>query len=128
MEILDLDVLAPERRVVKLGGNKIDVSIIPLALTFRITKLTTAMAELDPAKMSEGEDETVQKAFELQTQLCVAFCEHQYPKMTREWFEKNVDARQVAGLASSIKDALVRAYEGIDSKNSQAAALTNHSE
>ena len=106
-EVRDLDALRPERRIVKLHGEEIDVSFVPTGITFDIDKVVLEMANLDQKK----------KAFNLGVKLCAVFCEHDHPEMTEEWFRKETTAIQVSGLGEEIRKALSQAYEGIDSKN-----------
>lgn len=117
--VLDLDVLRPPRRVVKLGGKEIDVSFIPVGITFDIDEINQEIAKLDIEKLQAGGEE-VRKAFDLSVKLCVAFCQWKYPELDEVWFRQNVDAQQMRRLAEEIRDALTRAYKGIDSKNAEA--------
>ena len=117
MDVLDLDVLRPAKKIVKLGGMDIDVSFMPLGLTFDIDDITRDMSALDSKKLDANDPEEVKKAFNLSIQLCVIFCQHQHPEMDRAWFDHNTSAAQVRELGNEIKDALQRAYEGINPKN-----------
>jgi len=116
-KVLDLDVLRPEKNTVKLGGKDIDVSFLPLGLTFDIDDIVSECAKLDQEKLSASDTAEVKKAFALSVKLCVVFCEHQHPDMDQSWFDKNTTAAQIKGLGDRIRDALTRAYEGIDPKN-----------
>ena len=115
-EVRDLDVLRPEQHPVKLNGVEIDVSFIPTGLTFDIDKVVLEMAQLDQKKIGKDDAET-KKAFNLGVKLCAVFCSWKHPDMTEEWFNENTTARQVRDLGEEIREALSRAYEGIDSKN-----------
>ena len=115
--VVDLDVLRPEQVIVKLGGHDIDVTIMPLALTFDVGDIFTKTAALDQKKLGANEPKEVQKAFDLQIDLCVLFCEHQYPDMNREYFYTTVTVTEVNALVAEIQAALTRAYAGIDPKN-----------
>ena len=115
-EVRDLDVLRPEQRLFKLGGQEIDCSFVPTGITFDIDKVVTEMAKLDQKKVGKDDAETM-KAFNLGVKLCAVFCEHDHPEMTEEWFNKNTTAAQVRDLGEGIREALAQAYEGIDSKN-----------
>ena len=115
-EVRDLDALRPERRIVKLHGEEIDVSFVPTGITFDIDKVVLEMANLDQKMIGKDDAETL-KAFNLGVKLCAVFCEHDHPEMTEEWFRKETTAIQVRGLGEEIRKALAQAYEGIDSKN-----------
>ena len=120
-EVRDLDALRPQPRVVRLAGNDIDVSFIPVGLTFDIDQVTAEMAKLDTKKLHDGEGKETRKAFDLTVKLCATFCQWKHPEMTEEWFRENTDAHQLRVLGDSIREALTSAYEGIDAKNLTAA-------
>lgn len=121
MIIEDLDLLRPEPRAIKLAGKEIDVSFIPVAITFdvdRILRELNKLGVIDP----EQDDGAMRKAFDLSVELCVLFCEHNHPEMDSDWFYENVDAVQVKAFTSAIREALVRAYEKVTGgpKNAEA--------
>ena len=116
-KVLDLDVLRPAKDTVKLGGKDIDVSFLPLGLTFDIDDIITESSKLDQKKLTANDSAEIKKAFNLSVKLCVVFCEHQYPEMDRAWFDNNTTAIQIKQLGEKIREALTRAYEGIDPKN-----------
>lgn len=118
--VVDLDVLRPESDVVRLGGNDIDCTIMPLALTFDINEIITKSAALDTKKLSGNDIKEGKKAFELSIEMCAVFCEHQYPEMDREYFANKVTMADLNILGEHIRAALIRSYEGIDPKNSDA--------
>ena len=37
--VIDLDILRPEQKLVKLGGHEIDLSFIPCGITFEIDQI-----------------------------------------------------------------------------------------
>ena len=115
--VLDLDVLRPKDERVVLGGNEIDVSFIPLALTWDINELLTQSGALDQEKLNVNDTAEVKKAFALSVKMCAVFCAHQFPEMDEAWFEKNASLGDITALGIKIREALVRAYEGIDPKN-----------
>jgi hypothetical protein len=120
-KVLDLDVLKPQAKFITLGGNSIDVSFIPCAITWDVDKIISELAKIGQDKVLENGVET-KRAFELSVQLCAVFCEHKFPEMTYEWFMDNCDANMIKEFSESIKDALTRAYSGIrvEGKNLKA--------
>lgn len=117
MEILDLDVLRPEPKKVKLAGKELDLSFLPLAITFDVAAIIDKLNGLDADKLGKNDPAEVRKAFDLGVELCVVFCQHQYPEMDLAWFNKNTTVVQVNKLVDGIKGALALAYEGIPEKN-----------
>lgn len=113
MKVEDLDILRPEPRLIKLGEKEIDVSFIPCGITFDVD---TILNELGVMTQEEIKTDSVKskRAFELSIKLCATFCKHSHPEMDEDWFYRNTDAYQVKAFAEAIKDALVRAYSGIE--------------
>lgn len=112
--VVDLDVLRPEPRFVKLGGKEIDVSFIPTGITFEIDAVVREMGKLDQAAVQAGEGEDARRGFDLTVELCSLFCRRKHPEMTPEWFGEHTDAGQLSVFAEAIKAALFRSYEGIE--------------
>lgn len=115
-EVRDLDALRPQPVTVILGGREIDVSFVPTGLTFDIDSIVREMSTLDTAKIAENEPEETKRGFNLTIRLCAAYCQWQHREMDEEWFMHNTTADQINVLGTAIREALTRAYEGIDSK------------
>lgn len=122
MKVEDLDVLRPEPRIVRLGGKDIDVSFIPCGITFSIDRIIAELSKMNSETLLSNGEET-KRAFDLSIELCVAFCSHKYPELDKEWFLGNVDARQITSFSGAIKDALVRAYAGIEAQTKNVKAV-----
>jgi hypothetical protein len=120
MKIEDLDVLRPEPKFIRLGEKEIDVSFIPCGITFEVDRIVQELYIMDKEKVSDNGEGT-KRALELSIKLCSLFCERKYPEMNEEWFSDNVGGDQLKGFANAIQDALMRAYNGIqsNSKNPQ---------
>jgi len=111
-DIVDLDILRPKRKCVRLANKTIDCSMIPCGITFEIDEIVRNLIKLNQKEVKGGGEET-RKALDLTIKLCATFAGVEHPEMTEDWFRKNVDARQTAKMADIIKDALLRSYEGI---------------
>ena len=129
MKIEDLDILRPEPRFIHIGGKDIDVSFIPCGITFDVDNIVQELQEIDQVKLSgdpehniKPDKDTIKKAFDLSIDLCVAFCSWKYPELDKEWFLSETSPNQIQAFSTAIKDALVRAYAGVESdpKNHQA--------
>jgi len=112
-EVIDLDILRPKPKFIKLGGHEIDVSFIPCALTFEVDRLSRELVNLDLDEVQKGGD-AAEKAFDYAIDLCVAFCSAKYPDMTKEWFMQNTDPIQINKLAETIQETLQRSYAGAE--------------
>ena len=121
MEIIDLDVLRPAKKVVKIGGHEIDVSFIPCGITFDIDAIMQDIMRLDHAAVQAGGEEA-KKAFNLSVKLCVAFCSWKHPVLHDKWFRDNVSPQQLGAMSSAIQDALMQAYAGISVPQKAAKA------
>jgi len=126
-DVLDLDALRPAKRIVKLGGKEIDVSWVPVGITFELSDIINRSAKLDQKKLSGNDAEETMIAYDLTLEMCVVFCSWKHPEMDKQWFRENVDNAQLTVLADEIRKALVRSYEGVDLKNAEAAGVENAS-
>ena len=122
MEVKDLDVLRPESKIIRIGGKDIDVSFVPCGITFEVDDIIQELGKMDQTKIMTDPIE-MKKAFNLSIDLCVVFCSHKYPELNADWFKENTDANQINAFSESIKEALARAYKGIENtgKNLKAA-------
>ena len=111
--IVDLDVLRPEPRYIKLGGKEVDVSFVPCAITFDLEQIVQEMSKLTEADLKKGGD-AAKRGFDLAVDLCALFCQHKYPEMDHDWFMANTNAGQLGAFAEAIKTAIVQSYEGVD--------------
>ena len=117
-EVLDLDILRPTPKNIRLGGKEIDVSFIPCGITFEVDKIIRKMQGYDPKKLEEGGEETL-SAFESTLDLCVLFCSVDNPELDKKWFQRNTSPAQVQLMAEAIRDSLLASYNTIEahSKN-----------
>lgn len=116
--IIDLDVLRPEPRIIKIGGREIDVSFIPAGITFDLDAVARELVTLDKEKV-ESDPSEMKHAFMLGVRICSIFCTRKYPDMTEEWFLDNASSDQVTAFANAIQGSLFKVYNeiGEHSKN-----------
>lgn len=112
-DIVDLDIIRPKARKVKLAGKVIDVSFIPCGVTFEIDDLIRQLTSLDQDKMST-DPETMKKGFDLTVELCSIFATIKNPEMTKDWFMKECSVEQMGVLSKMIQVALSDSYKGVE--------------
>jgi len=114
-EVIDLDVLRPKSVVVKLGGNEIDVSFIPVGITFDVDEIVQKLIPYtQEAIEADKTGEKTREAFDLSIKLCAVFCSHEYPDMNEQWFLGQTSPQQVEALATIISDTLLSSYEDME--------------
>lgn len=111
--VLDLDILRPDKKLIKLNGKTFDVSFIPLGITFEVDDIIRELGGIKQQDVGEDKEKT-KKAFELTVKLCSVFASYKNPEMTPEWFLDNVSANQINEFAAAIKDALIVSYKGVE--------------
>lgn len=91
-EILDLDKLKPAKRIVKLAGKEIDVSVIPSGVTLELID-----------KMDVIESESAE-SFELVFDLILKICNATNPDdgITKEWLVDKTDLNQLMAMLEFI--------------------------
>lgn len=121
MEVVDLDLLRPEPKIIKLGGKEIDASFIPCGVTFEIDKIMREMSTLNADEVTAGGDVTA-LAFDLSIRMCAVYCQCKYPEMDEAWFKANATAGQIQKLTTVLREALVAGYKEVEaySKNVEA--------
>jgi len=112
--VIDLDILKPQERYVKLHGETIDVSFVPVGATFEIDALIREMSLIDKEKIDAGDVKENESAFNLAVRLAAAFCRRSHPKFDEEFFKKSVNSRQLGVLVQAIRDALNDSYRGVE--------------
>jgi hypothetical protein len=110
--IIDLDILRPDSRIIKIGGREIDVSFIPCGITFDLDAIVQQLVQLDEKKIRKDPKE-MRRAFDLGIKLCAVFCQHKYPDMDEKWFLDNASAEQVNSFTTEIQSALMECYAGV---------------
>lgn len=111
--IIDLDILRPEAKIVKLGGHEIDVSFIPAGITFDLDAIVQELMKLDGKKVQTDREE-MKRAFDIGVRLCSVFCARKFPDMTAEWFYDNASTDQVTQFANAIQESLTKTYSGVE--------------
>lgn len=119
--VIDLDILRPAKKIIRLNKQDIDISFIPAGITFDLDAIVDKMTKLNMDEVAKGGKEA-NKAFELGLELCSIFCITKHPEMTVEWFRENTDPNQVRIMADNIKESLAKLYSdmGEFSKNVEA--------
>lgn len=126
MEVIDLDILKNESRRIKLGGKQIDISFIPVAITFRVNEITEKLFAMKTEEL-ENDVKKAEEGFDLAVKLCALFCEHNYPELDEQWFRKNTTVGQIQVFASEIRKTLFESMQGLEryaSKNAEGAKRT----
>lgn len=114
MEVIDLDILRPEKRVVKITGKEIDVSFVPCAITFDLDEVMKELKAIPIKDIERNKNGMAQKAFDLAIKECAIFAKNQHPEMDEDWFKKNVTVPQVQVFSKAIEQALLDAYKGVN--------------
>ena len=112
VDVLDLDILRPKKRLVRVGGKEIDVGFIPLAITWEVDQLVQELGQFTAEQMN-NDPASSKKALEVSCQLCAVFC-YKHDDLTAEWFMENTSALQINAFVNTIKETLTEAYAGIE--------------
>lgn len=89
-EILDLDKIVTDERIVRLAGKDIDVSKIPSRVTLEIASKSD--------KLKEGSEES----FPIMLDLVVKICKPSFPEVTKDWIIDHTDLNQLLALIEFI--------------------------
>jgi hypothetical protein len=89
-EILDLDKLIGDKRIIKLAGKEIDVSKIPSKVTLRIADSYEDLKEDNPESMNILMD------------IVMDIIKPKNPEVTQDWIIENTDIKQLIALIEFI--------------------------
>ena len=110
--IVDLDILKPPKKIIKLGGVQIDVSFVPCGITWEIDSLVRKLSEYDENKLKD--EKSSKEALDIIIKLCSIFASFKNPELSEKWFRENVEMPQINAFVSLIKEALIRSYAGVE--------------
>lgn len=111
--VIDLDILRPDKKFVKLGGETIDVSFIPVGIVFEVEEITRELSKVRDKDIKKGREET-RRAFDLTVKLVSTYTAFSNPAMTDEWVRRNCDASQIKLFAEAVKESLFNDYKGVE--------------
>jgi hypothetical protein len=116
--VLDLDAVRPEKRIVKLAGKEIDVTVIPFECMLDIVdKLDTFQA----LEKNGADGPAVKGALEFLYKTTVRICQVADKKITEDWLREHADVVQMVQLMSFVVAPLMERIS--DSKNLLAVGL-----
>ncbi len=116
--VLDLDAVRPEKRVVKLAGKEIDVTVIPFECMLDIIDKLDSFQALEK---DSADGAAVKGALEFLYQTTLRVCQVSDKKITDEWLREHADVVQMVQLMSFVVAPLMERIS--DSKNLLAAGL-----
>lgn len=103
-EIIDLDVISPPKRIVKVKGKDIDISIIPFKVTVRMMQHAADFQKL--GKMVENGDvnDESQMAVHLETMFDITrdILKNSDDDIDDKWIDRNLSSKQVILLINKI--------------------------
>jgi hypothetical protein len=128
-EIIDLDVLRPPERLIKLGGKTYDIGFIPIGVALDIDRHRNELAEYGTKPIEPGSKESVE-ASKLTLKIISKILSSQGEDMPEEWLAKNVTTGQAVALTEiiykTLQDSMISAFPEENSEqdaNPQKAGL-----
>lgn len=100
----DLDLLDPQKTLVKMSGELIDISFIPSKVTLAAMRISS---DLEKKKI------TADEMFEKMIGIIVQVSEKSNPTITAEWLYNNVSVEKITNFLK----LLVSSEPGTDVKN-----------
>ena len=88
--IYDFDALVVEPRIAIVGGEKVDVSTIPVAVSLRFAQLADRTKEEILEIATNDPEGEMRRMFELVSDVCIL----SNPKITPEFLMKNLDYKK----------------------------------
>jgi len=108
-EIIDLDVISPPKRLIKIKGREIDISVIPFKISLELMKHSNEFSKLGEMIKDESINDESQGGYvatQLETMFTVTkdILKNADPAITDEWIDKNISSNQAILLINRIVD------------------------
>lgn len=87
----DFDILSPPKRIAKLGGEEIDVTIIPVRAALKFIDFSKKYSVESIQSMNPGTFDS--SMFEAVLEVVELICKRSSPKITKDWLYDNVDIK-----------------------------------
>ena len=123
IEIIDLDVIKPKPRQVKIQGRVIDVSLIPFDVTLEMAehfntfvKLGKAFKGMSTNKLMAGDMDTdidgksIKDVLSLLHRCTVRILTNADSEITEEWVQKNISSEQMILLIQKMLEPLMEQW------------------
>lgn len=114
--VIDLDILKPPKKIIKFNGKEIDVSFVPLAITFEVDELCARLVEITKSGDLKTEVSVQKDAFNCALDIVTTFCSYRYPEMDKKWFMENATALQIGTFTEAIRGAISKSVEAAAEK------------
>lgn len=116
--VLDLDAVRPEKRLVKLAGKEIDVTVIPFEVMLDIVDKLDSFQALE----KDGSDgAAVKGVLEFLYKTMLRVCQVSDKSLTEDWLREHTDVVQMVQLMGFVVAPLLERIS--DSKNLLAAGF-----
>jgi hypothetical protein len=99
MQVLDLDVICPDEKILTLGGKKFDITIVPARISFNIYEMIPMIERLEKGEMSE---EDYDKFFNVMFRVL----SHADKSITKEWLESKLNLQRFEQVVTFIFGAI----------------------
>lgn len=86
----DFDVIAPPKRIAKIGGEKVDVSIFSTRATLKLLEYSQKFKFLEAKKAADLPDFSPEQ-FEGIAEVVAVACQRTNPTITKDWLLDNTD-------------------------------------
>ena len=108
-EIIDLDKIAPPKRVVKIKGKEIDISVIPFKISLQLMQHSNDFTKLgemvkDGSIHSEEQGEYIAKQLETMYSVTRDILKNADKDITDEWIDQNMSSNQMILLINRVID------------------------
>jgi len=105
-EIIDLDVIAPPKRTVKVKNKEIDISIIPFKVTVKMMKHAADFQKLgemaEDGSLDDSEEGTMATHLETMFDITRDILKNSDDSIDDKWIDRNLSGKQVIMLINKI--------------------------
>ena len=122
-EIINLDEIAPPKRIIQIRDKKIDISIIPFNITLEMMKHSSEFSKLgemvkDGTIHSKAQGEQIVQRMETLFGIMKKILHNSDPEINDTWVDQNMSSKQVILVMNKIMEYIFEEFG--DSKNAEA--------
>ena len=106
-EIIDLDVISPPKRIVRVKGKDIDISVIPFNVTIKLMKYAAEFKKLgemveDGTVNDESQEGSMATHLETMFDITRDILKNSDEDIDDKWIDRNLSGKQVILLINKI--------------------------
>jgi len=112
--------VVPQKRIVRIAGEEVDVSIFSTRATLKLIELTSSPEKQATLESGQGIEDLLG--------VVALACQRSNPKITKDWLIDNVDMFTLVEFAQYVMEPITEKLKSAQAKGDEKNALPSLSE